>query len=274
MITSTSNPTIKLARSLREKKTRLESGLFFIEGLRIVTEACQQRSRVETILYSPELLVSDWGKHLIQEQGKLGVHLLECDEKVFRSLSSKEGPQGLSAIVHQNLTPIEKLMMKDGNLYVALDSVQDPGNLGTILRTADAAGANGVILLDQSTDPYDPTAVRASMGAIFDQVLVKASLEMFGDWKKKYRVSMIGTSGTATMDYHEFAFPSTLILLMGSEKKGLRKVHYELCDNVVKIPMLGKSDSLNIAVATAVVLYEIFNQQRAIRIPVMGKGKK
>jgi TrmH family RNA methyltransferase len=209
---------------------------------------------------------------LIQEQGKLGVHLLECDEKVFRSLSSKEGPQGIAAIVHPNLTPIEKLSMNKDDLFIALDSIQDPGNLGTILRTSDAVGAKGVFLLDQSTDPYDPTAVRASMGAIFDQVLVKTSLEIFGEWKKKNKLPLIGTSGTANTDFHEFTYPATLIVLMGSEQKGLQKEHYELCDNVVKIPMLGRSDSLNLAVATAVVLFEIFNQQRAKRSPNQGKG--
>jgi len=271
MITSAANPTIKLAKSLREKKARLESGLFFIEGLRIVTEACQQRASIETILYSPELIVSDWGKQLIHEQKELGLKLLECDEKIFRSLSSKEGPQGIAAIVHQNLTPIEKLTMNEGDLFIALDSIQDPGNLGTILRTADAIGAKGVILLDQSTDPYDPTAARASMGAIFDQVLVKTSLEFFGEWKKKNKANLVGTSGTAITDYHDYSYPSSLVLLMGSEQKGLQKVHYEICDNVVKIPMLGRSDSLNLAVATAVVCYEIFNQQRAIRNPSKGK---
>jgi TrmH family RNA methyltransferase len=271
MITSTANPTIKLAKSLREKKARLESNLFFIEGLRIVTEACQQRAPIETILYSPALLVSEWGMQLIREQKELGIHLLECDEKVFRSLSSKEGPQGIAAIVHQKLTPIEKLGMNEGDLFIALDSVQDPGNLGTILRTSDAVGAKGVILLDQSTDPYDPTAARASMGAIFDQVLVKTSLSLFGEWKKKNKVTLVGTSGTAMTDYHEYSYPSTLILLMGSEQKGLQKVHYELCDNVVRIPMLGRSDSLNLAVAAAVVLYEIFDQRNR-RSPSQGKG--
>jgi TrmH family RNA methyltransferase len=110
------------------------------------------------------------------------------------------------------------------------------------------------------------------MGAIFDQVLVKTSLKTFGEWKKKNKINLIGTSGTANTDFHGFAYPSTLILLMGSEQKGLQKEHYELCDNVVKIPMLGRSDSLNLAVATAVVLYEIFNQQRVIRSSNQGKG--
>jgi len=271
MITSTSNPTIKLAKSLHEKKVRNESNLFFIEGLRIVTEAYQQKAQIETILYSPELLVSEWGKQLIDEQKRVGIHLLECDEKVFRSLSSKKGPQGIAAIVRQNFTPIAKLTVNEGDLIIALDSVQDPGNLGTVLRTADAVGAKGVILLDQGTDPYDPTATRASMGAIFDQVLVRSSLSLFREWKKKRRVSLIGTSGAATTDYHEFVYPSTLILLMGSEQKGLQKVHYELCDNVVKIPMLGRGDSLNLAIATAVVLYEILNQRNP-RSPSQGKG--
>ena len=272
MITSPSNPTIKLAKSLREKKARQESGLFFIEGLRIVTEACQQKAPIETILYSPELLVSEWGRQLIREQETLGMHLLECDAKVFRSISNKEGPQGIAALVHQNLLPIDDLGIHEGDLFIALDSVQDPGNLGTILRTSDAVGAKGVILLDQSTDPFDPTAVRASMGAIFDQILVKTSLASFSAWKGRNHVSVIGTSGTADADYHEFSYPLPMILLMGSEKQGLQKSHYEVCDNVVSIPMLGRSDSLNLAVATSIVLYEIFNQNRDNKLSIQGKG--
>jgi TrmH family RNA methyltransferase len=267
MITSTSNPTIKGFKKLREKKARLESGLFYIEGLRIVTEACQQSAPIDTIIYSPELLVSDWGRQLVKDQTRLGTNLLEVNQTVFEYLSLKEGPQGIAAIVHQSIMPISELKIDEGELYIALDSVQDPGNLGTILRTSDAVGARGVILLDQSTDPYDPTATRASMGAIFNQAIYKADIDQFSAWLKPSNVPVIGTSDSAKQDYHQFQFPSPMILLMGSEKQGLKEEHYRLCNAVVRIPMHGTSDSLNLAVATGIVLYEINNQQRDGKAP-------
>jgi TrmH family RNA methyltransferase len=148
------------------------------------------------------------------------------------------------------------------NTWVVLDSVADPGNLGTILRTHDAVGGMGVILLDQSTDPYDPSAVRGSMGALFTQSLARAKFSEFAEWKRRRGYAVIGTSDKAKVDYHSYEYPPALVLLMGSERQGLQEHHLALCDEVVGIPMLGKSDSLNLAVATAVVLYEILNQRR------------
>ena len=147
-------------------------------------------------------------------------------------------------------------------LWIALDSVADPGNLGTILRTSDAVGGKGIVLLDHSTDPYDPTAIRASMGAVFSQQLVRASLAEFARWKQHTPCAVIGTSDKAASDYQAVRYPAPLIVLMGSERQGLQEAHYQLCDDVVRIPMMGRSDSLNLAVATAVVLYEVFNQRR------------
>jgi TrmH family RNA methyltransferase len=155
---------------------------------------------------------------------------------------------------------LTELVPSKEDLYIALDAVQDPGNLGTILRTSDAVGGKGVILLDHSTDPFDLATVRGSMGAIFSQQLVKATLAEFGEWKKRCKCKVIGTSGAATHTYHQYPFSMPMVLLMGSERQGLTEAHVALCDDVVKIPMVGRSDSLNLAIATAVVLYEIFNQ--------------
>jgi TrmH family RNA methyltransferase len=140
--------------------------------------------------------------------------------------------------------------------------VADPGNLGTILRTCDGAGAHGVILLDHSTDPYDPTAMRASMGAIFTQKLVKTDFDHFSAWIKAFSIAVIGTSGASEVDYHSFQYPKQFVLLMGSERQGLAENYLALCSQVISIPMLGYNDSLNLAVAAGVVLYEIYNHVR------------
>lgn len=262
MITSASNERIKAIRRLQERKGRLESGLFYLEGLRIVGEALEAGAEVETLVFSAELLRSEFGHTLVEEFGAQGGQVLEVSREVFERLALKDGPQGIAAVVRQHWTSLDEVRMAPGKPWVALDSVADPGNLGTILRTNDSVGGQGVILLDQSTDPYDPSAVRGSMGALFDLKVVRCSLEEFAAWKGKTRVPVVGTSGTAQMDYHEYRYPLEMVLLMGSERQGLQERHLALCDALVRIPMVGKSDSLNLAVATAVTLYEMFNQWR------------
>jgi TrmH family RNA methyltransferase len=190
------------------------------------------------------------------------ISVLELEASVFTWLSQKEHPQGIAAVCQQRWQSLEELVPTPGNLVVALDSVADPGNLGTILRTLDAVCGKGIILLDQSTDPYDPGAMRASMGALFNLELVRASLSEFIAWKKLHALKVIGTSDAAADDYFGYAYPDAMVLLMGSERKGLTPAHLKICDGVVSIPMSGSADSLNLAVATAVVLYEIFNQRR------------
>lgn len=271
MITSLANEKIRAIRKLHERKARQESGLFTIEGLRIVAEALEQaeagRVKIETLVVAPELLKSSFGRDLVAEQASKGAAVLEVSAEVFERISMKEGPQGLAAVVQQRWLPLREARLVENQVmgsrtWVALDAVADPGNLGTILRTHDAVGGQGVILLDQSTDPYDPSSVRGSMGAVFTQRLVRASFEEFAAWKRSYGYPVIGTSDKARVDYHAFRYPQALVLLMGSERQGLQEHHLVLCDEVVSIPMLGKSDSLNLAVATAVVLYEILNQRR------------
>jgi len=264
MISSTSNPAVKQIKLLRNKKERQQSGLFYIEGIRIVAEAVQKMGQIESLIFAPELLTSDFGYKLIDQVKEKGINTLELTGRVFNSIAVKENPQGIAAVVHQRWSELAKLHLGERDLWVALDSVADPGNLGTILRTLDAVGGKGIILLDQSTDPFDPTAIRSSMGSIFSIEMIKASFEDFAQWKKRYNYSVVGTSDKAAMDYHDCVYPNPLILLMGSERQGLQDKPIQLCDQMVSIPMVGRSDSLNLAVATAVVLYEVFNQRRQL----------
>lgn len=261
-ITSPANQKVKLIRKLHERKYRESSGLFYIEGLRIVAEAIQLNAGLEYLMVAEGLLSSDFGRSLVQKAVGQGLPVIEVSPDTFKSFSMKEGPQGIGAVVRQSWVNLDQIQIAPGKSWVALDAVQDPGNLGTILRTSDAVGGVGVILLDHSTDPYDPGAVRGSMGAIFSQGLVKTDLDHFSHWKKQTRYPLVGTSGAAAQDYHHFSYPDPCILLMGSEREGLNERHLQLCDNIIKIPMVGRSDSLNLAVATAVVLYEIFDQRR------------
>jgi RNA methyltransferase, TrmH family len=214
---------------------------------------------------APELLTSEVGLNLVREQQQRGVETFEVSADVFQSIAMKDAPVGIGAVLRQQWLPLAQVSVLAGDLWVALDEVADPGNLGTILRTIDAVGGKGIILLDRSTDPYDPTAIRASMGALFSQKLVKASFEEFAIWKRTQQVALVGTSGGAAQDYQLVHYPAGLVVLMGSEREGLDEDHMRLCDQMVRIPMAGRSDSLNLAVATGVVIYEIFNQQRKLR---------
>ena len=258
---STSNPRIKLIRKLRDRKERQQTGLFYIEGLRIVAEALQTGAQIEYMVIAPGLLSSPFGKQLLQSESAQSIPVFEVSNDTFLGLSNKDGPQGLGAVVHQKWANLDQVQ-KQPAIWVALDAVQDPGNLGTILRTSDAVGGAGVILLDQATDPFDLSSVRASMGAVFSQQLIKTGLQEFASWNKAKGVPVVGASGTAELDYHKAMYPFPCILLMGSERQGLLEQHLRLCDMIVKIPMIGRSDSLNLAIATAVILYEIFNQHR------------
>ena len=262
MITSSANPQIKAIRKLRDRKERQQSGLFYVEGLRIVGEAMEHGVKIQTLVAAPDLLSSDYGRGLLEQARQKSVPVLEVSADVFSNMALKEGPQGLAAVIYQNFTDLKQVRLGGRDLWVALDEVADPGNLGTIMRTLDAVGGKGIILLDQSTDPYDPTATRASMGALFSLALVKTTLDVFAQWKLDKKISLIGTSGAANSDFHYTTYPEHFVLLMGSERHGLLETHLRLCDLVVSIPMVGKSDSLNLAVSTAVVLYEVFNQRR------------
>jgi TrmH family RNA methyltransferase len=264
IITSSANTRIKQIRKLRERKERLQSGLFLVEGLRIVAEAIQTGAPVVELVIAPELLVSEFGRDLAASQQAVGIPVLEVTSSVFASLSAKEGPQGIAAVIQQRWTSLDTIRPDSDADWVAIDAVQDPGNLGTILRTNDAVGGRGIVLLDHSTDPYDPGTVRASMGAVFSQRLIRTDLNAFTAWKRQTAIPLIGAAGSAAQDYHDYRYPAPCILLMGSERQGLTEKHLAICNAVVRIPMVGRSDSLNLAVAAAVILYEKFNQRRTL----------
>jgi TrmH family RNA methyltransferase len=259
MITSKTNPRIKFIKELRKKKTRDETGLFYVEGIRPVGAAFEAGWEIEEILVAPGLLRSDFALGMIDKAGKSGITITETSNDAFLSISEKEGPQGISAVVHQKFSSLN-ILEKIGSVWVGLESIQDPGNLGTIMRTADSSGMKGLILLDNCTDPFGMEAVRASMGAIFSIGIVLATFEMFQSWQNKSHFELIGTSDKAILNYRKIEYPANLILMMGSEQKGLTEPFINLCTNMVSIPMAGKSDSLNLAVATGIILYEILNQ--------------
>ncbi len=262
IISSHTNPRIKEIRSLRRRQEREQAGLFFIEGIRLVTEAVQLGADIEALVVAPELLKSQFGQEVVRTEQERGTSYIEVTADVFRSISVKDGPQGIGAVVRQRWESLDQVRLSNKDYWVALDAAQDPGNIGTIMRTGDAFGSAGLMLLGNCADPYDPTALRASMGAIFSQRLVKASFVDFSHWKQRYNYYVTGTSKAAPYDYRKVLYRFPMVLLMGSERLGLSSEQQALCDQMVSIPMVGRSDSLNLAVATGIVLYEVFYQAR------------
>lgn len=262
MITSFSNPTVKALRKLEQKKYRQQSGTYFIEGLRTVGEAIQTQAPIQTLVVAPDLLVSEFGQSLLADPSLAEVEKIEISAEIYEKLAHKQGPQGIGAVVKQSWQNLTTIQLSPDDLWVALDAVADPGNLGTIMRTADSVGARGIILLGHSTDPYDPSAVKASMGAIYSLTLVKTSWDEFHTWLSEEKALLVGSSDHGATDYQRIRYQRPLILLMGSERHGLPDEMMAACDHLARIPMAGRSDSLNLAVATAVMLYEIYNQSR------------
>ena len=261
MITSSSNSKIKFIRKLRNRKFREESQLFYIEGPRIISEAIDSRWKFEQVIFSEALINEGYVNLLLEKLRKNNIECLEVAKEVFESFSIKDGPKGLAAIIHQRTTELRDLQSTPG-LWVGLDRIQDPGNLGSIIRTLDAVGGSGVILIDQCTDPFDISTVRGSMGAIFSQKIIKTNSVSLIKFLADNQTKVIGTSDRASLDYQDAEYKTNMILLMGSEREGLTELLIHACDKLVNIPMVGKSDSLNLAIATSICLYEIFNQNR------------
>ena len=265
MISSTNNETIKLIRSLQHRKFRDASGLLYVEGLRPFVESLDLANDLEMVLVTPSLLNEDM-KRIVDLCQSYGIRILEVAEPVLRALSSRDKPEGVAAVVRQRWASLEGLdPSQGGSCWIALQSVREPRNIGAILRVSDAVGAAGIILLDDSADPYSPFAVRASTGAVFSQALIRASFEALRDWLKLHNCPCIGTSSEAETDYTSLTFPRPMVLLMGSERAGLSAEQKSICDALVRIPMAGHVKSLNVAVATGILLYEAFNQARQTR---------
>jgi len=255
-ISSPSNPMIKLARHLRQRKGRNESDLFFVEGILHVGEAASAGWKFEALFFCPERLKSEFAQQLVEKLAHENVKCIRVSEETLESFSEKDNPQGISAIVRQNHRKLDDLAKFE--LLVAVVSPQDPGNVGTILRTIDSVGADGLILIDGGVDPYHPSAVRASMGAIFWKPLYSINFLDFLRWSKEQGVRIIGTSSHAEHDYRKVRLDERpTVLLLGSEQKGLLPEQLAACTDLIALPMCGKATSLNLSVAAGIFLYSL-----------------
>ncbi len=268
MITSSANNHIKDLRKLEQAKERRSSGNFLAEGLKAVGQAFDSEAYIHELLISPELLISDYGLSLTERAKAESIPILELSASVFGKLARKDKPQGIAALISQNWSDISSTSAPSHSFWVAIESIQNPGNLGTILRTCDAVGVSGLILLDESTDPYDPAAVKASMGSIFTVPHFRADFSNFEAFlHRSTDLVVIGTSDKAAVSAFEVEFPPAVLLLLGSERQGLSDPYVSLCSQMLQIPMEGACDSLNISVAAGIMLYQIYQHRNPQRSP-------
>ena len=256
-VTAFSNATVKRLRSLRDKKARRAEGLFLAEGLRIIAEARDSGRLPEIIAFSAEGARHPLAAEIIAATEAAGGEAIETSPDILTKMSGKDNPQMLLGAYRQPGTELERIDRTASPLWIVAQALRDPGNIGTILRTGDAVGAGGLILIDDCADPFSVEAVRASMGAVFTQQVATARWPEFVAWLRDGDGQLVGTSLKATQDYLDAQYRPPCFLLIGNEQQGLPPDYEDECDSLVKIPMAGRADSLNAAMAAAVMAFAI-----------------
>jgi len=257
-VTSLANPMIKDIRALALKKHREETGTFLAEGLKLVIDALDHGWAIKTLVFARTSLGNALVERTAARAVAAGATVLQVNAKVLEAITRRDNPQAVVGVFAQRYTALDRFRGRDGDVYVALDRVRDPGNLGTIIRTVDAVGAAGLILVGDTVDPFALEAVRATMGSIFAVPLARTSEAGFIAFAAGFHGLVAGTHLKGAVDYRRVDWRGRAVLLvMGNEQQGLTEPLAAACATLVRIPQSGRADSLNLAVATGVMLYEI-----------------
>ena len=256
-ITAYSNPLIKRVRALREKRHRRAEGLFLAEGLRILTEARETGRLPRYLFFGRDSAAHPLVRTLVRETEHAGGEAIETSNEILSKLSGKDNPQAVVGVFDTFERDLSSLDQHAAPIWLVVERLRDPGNLGTILRTGDAVGAGGLILIGDCVDPFSVEAVRASMGALFTVPVAHAEWNAFLAWLRSGPGQLVGLSLDTDTPHRGAGYAAPCFLLTGNEAQGLPGEYAAACDLRVKIPMRGKADSLNAAVATAVMAYEV-----------------
>lgn len=257
-VTSLANPLVKDIKALALKKFRDEQHAFMAEGLKLVIDALDLGWSIRTLVFAKSARGNAAVEKAAARTVAAGGTVLEVSEKILTAITRRDNPQAVIGVFSQKLAPLKDVRPTNGDVWVALDRVRDPGNLGTVIRTVDAVGAKGVILVGETTDPFSLETVRATMGSIFAVPVAKVSQEAFLAWRKSFSGIVAGTHLKGAVDYRSVDFKGRpVLLLMGNEQQGLTNELAQTCDRLLRIPQAGRADSLNLAVATGIVLFEI-----------------
>ena len=256
VVTSLTNPLVKDIRALALKKERERTGLFVAEGLKLVMDALEAGWRLTALVYGTKVAAHPATRQAVAAGLSAGARVIEVTDEVLEKISRRDNPQTVIGVFEQRYATLAALDPRRQTTIVALEGVKDPGNLGTVIRTADAAGASAVLLVGDTTDPFGVEAVRATMGSIFAVPLIRTELDELFAYAKTHRLPVIGTHLKGAVDHRAAPWREPGILLMGNEKAGLPDDAARRCDALVKIAMSGQADSLNLSIATAIVLFE------------------
>jgi len=264
-VSSLANPLVKDIKALALKKFRDQQNAFMAEGLKLVIDALELGWSIKTLVFAKSAKSNPAVERVAARTVAAGGLVLEVSEKVLGAITRRDNPQMVVGVFGQNFVALKDIRPQSGDVWVALDRVRDPGNLGTVIRTIDAVGAKGVILVGDTTDPFALETVRATMGSIFAVAVAKATPEAFLAWRKSFAGQVVGTHLKGAVDYRTIPYAQKpTLLLMGNEQQGLPDNLAEACDRLARIPQAGRADSLNLAVATGVMLFEI--RRAALRL--------
>lgn len=261
IISSLQNPRVKALVRLRDRRERDRTSRFLIEGFREITRALESEISIESMFICPDLYLGSNEEALVSWAEAKGAELVVLGEDAFRKVTYRDRPEGLLAVAHQFPTDLDRLEIKPDSLFLAVEGIEKPGNLGTMLRTADAAGASGVIVCDPTTDPFNPNVVRASIGCLFSIPLVVTSSVDAIAWCRDRRVRTVATTPDTSRLIWQADLTGAVTLVIGSEQYGLSDRWLAGADEKVRIPMQGSADSLNAAMAAGVVLFEAVRQR-------------
>ncbi len=262
LVSDSRDPRFLTLRSLQTPRGRSRTGLYIIEGIRHLARAVEHRASIESVFLDPSVLSNSFGQKLAWRLRKRSVPGIRLSHQLYGDLTLAAEPQGIGAVLRQQWTPLSDAPVQPNSLWLAVESIESAGNLGTIIRTAEAAGAAGIFVLDPDCDPHDPATVRATMGSLFSQKLMRCSPGNFVAWAKSRPISIVASSPVGLMNYKGIRYHFPAVLVIGSERRGLSDQLLESANFVVRIPMQGDCDSINAAVATGVLLFEMASQRK------------
>lgn len=261
-LTSLQNPKVKQAVRLRDRRDRDKSGLFLIEGYRELLRAVDASRKIETLFICPDLFLGSNEYSLIDKIKKSGAQVFTCTQSVFQKLSYRDRPDGLLAEAPQHHLSLGDIKKVNNGLFVVAEAIEKPGNLGTILRSSDAAGVDALIVCDRCTDIHNPNVVRASVGTLFTIPVLEAEGKETLQWLKDQGISILAATPHADKIYTDVDMTGPVAIVVGTEQLGLSSLWMEQADIKVRIPMIGVADSLNVATATTLLLFEAVRQRR------------
>lgn len=262
LISSSANPLVKRIRALADKRARRREGVFVIEGHQPVWRAVQSGWEIDTLIIAPDLVRNPAVHEMADDLETKGTRIAYLSADLFTRISDRDGPAGIMAIVHQQRRSLASVPVTLDQTWVVLHRIHNPGNLGTIIRTADAAGIAGIVLCGDCADTYDPVAVKASMGSIFAvPVIVEREFDSVRAWATEQGIPLVGTSGYAEASHWDFDWDAPQAIVLGNEGDGLPEEVLQGCDSTVRIPMTGTAESLNLGVAAAILMYESRRQR-------------